>query len=228
MKSKKIISKTKSVLASDENWFMFVSGLGHHLFSDYIQLRLCYKLEPLTLISSNFVNMVEVVEKAFKLYLCLKYKPDNALSKMSDEYGHNLSKMRESATQFNDIFDSEDIKQFVEPFSDKQGQLYQKLRYGSQKTISGFSTRLSTLMPIVDKIIFTCILDHEENDKKMVNYSSSLYLLLTGSRFDQTKNKELIIAMLKKDNNFIEDYISYCLCLKVEQDKIEEAIKKLT
>ena len=210
---------TQSSKVIDDNWFIFATGLSHHLFADYIQLRLCYKLEPLTLISSNFVNMVEVVEKSLKLYLCLKYKPENALKKMSDEYGHNISKMRISASQFNEVFNSEDIIQFVEPFSDKQGQLYQKLRYGSQKVISGFSTRLSILMPIVDKVFFTCILDHEECDKNIINQSSLLYCLLTGSIFDQTQNKEFIIALLKKDNLYIEDYLKYCLKLKEEQEK---------
>jgi hypothetical protein len=226
MKNKKLISKTQSNHITVENWFMFAAGLENHLFSDYIQLRLCYKLEPLTLISSNFVNMVEVVEKSLKLYLCLKYKPDDALRKMSEEYGHNLLKMREDAAKFNSIFDSDDIKQFVEPFSERQGQLYQKIRYGSQKVISGFNTRLSTLMPIVDKIFFTCILDLEESDKKMVNQFSSLFLLLIGSRFDQTVNKELVIAMLKKDNQYLDDYIKYCMTLKKEQDELESKIQE--
>ncbi len=215
MKKEKVILEKKELSSDqDTNWFFFAMSLSHHLFSDYIQLKICYHLEPLTLAPSNFVNMVEVIEKSLKLYLTIKEKREKALSFIADKYGHNLETMRKEATKYNQIFDSQDVQDATSSFNDKPGRLFQKLRYGSQKNIDGFKTRLSTVMPVVEKIFYTCIFDLDENDKAMLHHTSILFSLITGSHFDQTNYKEFIISLIKQRNPYYTELERYYLELK--------------
>ena len=221
-----VIYKKNHSGKKDKNWFMFAMGLSHHLFSDYISLKLISQLEPLTFAPTNFVCMVEVVEKSFKLFLAMHEKLDNALSHYSSDYGHNIEKLRARAEKFDKIFADKDVKQFTKPFDDKSGALYQHLRYGSQKVIEGFKTKPGQLIPIVDKIFYNCILHLEENDKKMINSSSSLYFMITKSQFDQSNNRELLLQFVQFNNPYYTEYVKYCETLEQERKKIINLIKK--
>lgn len=219
-----MINKKNTNSKKEVDWFFFSTGLSHRLYSDYLQMKLCYMLEPLTLIPSNFVNMVEVVEKSFKIFLALKFEKDNTLSYFSEQYGHNLEKMRQDACQFNSIFEDKDIISFTKVFNDKAGQLYQELRYGSQKNIDGFSTRLSLLLPTVEKIFYTCIHDHDDDKRKMLSNSSLLFFLMTNNICDQSINKELLLAAIKYQNEYYTKYEDYYKKLKVENDELMSII----
>lgn len=221
-----LIKKKNTNVTKDQDWFTFSMGLSLHLFSDYLQMKLCYMMEPLTLAPSNFVNMVEVVEKSLKVYLALKSENENTLSYFSQQYGHNLEKMREDALKYNQIFSSNDIKSFTSPFNDNSGQLYQKLRYGAQRNIDGFSTRLSTLLPVVEKIFYFCIQDHDEIKARMLNNSSILLFIITENGFDQSQNRQLLLDAIKYKNEFYITYEAYCKRLKEENDKMQELLKK--
>lgn len=222
-----MIKKKKTSSNKEVNWFFFSTGLSHRLYSDYLQMKLCYMLEPLTLIPSSFVNMIEVVEKSFKIYLALKFEKDDTLSYFSEQYGHNLEKMRQDACQFNSIFEAEDIISFTKAFDDKSGQLYQELRYGSQKNIDGFSTRLSLLLPTVEKIFYICTHDHDENKRKMLNNSSSLFFLITNNTLDQSQNKELLLQAIKYKNEYFTKHEDYYKKLQEEKDAIMQNFNKM-
>lgn len=222
-----MIKRINTSQNTDQEWFTFTMGLSHHLFSDYVGMKLCYSLEPLSLASSNFVNMVEVVEKSLKVYLGFKLEKDDTLSYFSENFGHNLEKMRMQASTYNSIFNDSDIMGFTDSFNDKPGQLYQKLRYGAHKNISGFSTRLSNLLPVVEKIFYICITDHDENKKKMLFSSSLLFFLITSNNFAQANNSELLLSSIKYRNDYFEYYENYANKLKAENDKIYESLKNI-
>jgi hypothetical protein len=222
-----MIKKKKTSSNKEVNWFFFSTGLSHCLYSDYLQMKLCYMLEPLTLIPSSFVNMVEVVEKSFKIYLALKFEKDDTLSYFSEQYGHNLEKMRRDACQFNSIFEAEDIISFTKVFDDKSGQLYQELRYGSQKNIDGFSTRLCLLLPTVEKIFYICTHDHDDNKRRMINNSSFLFFLITNNTLDQSQNKELLLQAIKYKNEYFTKYEDYYKKLQEENDELMQKFNKM-
>ena len=217
-----VISKTQSSEKKDSNWFEFAMGLCIRLFSDYVSLKLLSKIEPTISIPTRFVMMIEIVEKALKLHLTMHEKLDHSLSHYSDVYGHNIEKLRAKAETYNEIFADADVKQFAKPFDDKAGALYQHLRYGSQKNINGFSTNLGVIMPIVEKIFYNCILRLEENDKKLVNNSSLLFSLITGSQLDQSYNREFLLEAVKLDNPYYNEYADYCKMLDHEQKRMIE------
>ena len=221
-----VIRKKNTSQKKDQNYFMFAMPLSLHLFSDYIALKLNYHLEPLTLAPTNLVSMVEVIEKSLKLFLAFYEKPENALSHYSENYGHNLEKLRRKAATFNHLFDSEEIKNITAPFDDRRGALYQNLRYGTEKTIEGFSTNLNNLIPIVETIFFTCIMSLEENYKKAVNSSSFLYMLINNNECDQSQNKELLLSAVKFNNPYYADYAEYCLAVDTENKKFIKLIRE--
>lgn len=220
-----VIHKTNTSEKKDKDWFLFAMGLRSRLFSDYVSLKLISQIEPTISIPTRFVMMIEVVEKAFKLYLALHEKLDNSLSHYSSNYGHNIEKLRAKAESFNEVFADKDVKQFTEPFNDKSGALYQHLRYGSQQTIEGFSTNLSLLMPIVEKIFYNCILRLDENMKRMVNNSSPLFSMITCSQLDQSYNRELMLKAVQLNNPYYDEYVDFCETLDQEQKKIIEQFK---
>jgi hypothetical protein len=212
-----VIQKTNTSKKEDKNWFMFAMGLNHHLFSDYISLKLLSQIEPTISIPTRFVTMVELVEKSLKLFLAMHEKLDNSLTHYSSKYGHSIEKLRFQAEKFNDVFASTDVKEFTCPFDDKSGALYQHLRYGSQEKIAGFSTNLGQLMPIVEKIFYNCILRHSEADKKMVNNSSLLFHLITHSHLDQSLNPDFSLKAIQANNHYFAEYAAYCETLCNDQ-----------
>ena len=153
-------------------------------------------------------------------------KLDNSLSHYSSEYGHNLEKLRSKAAEFNSVFDEDDIKQFTKPFEDKRGALYQHLRYGSEKTIEGFKTNLGVLMPIVEKIFFSCVLRLGEQDKKMLNASSLLRFLIVNNDFHQSNNRDILVQAVMVNNPYFKEYEKYSWDIENEQRGFQEAIKQ--
>ena len=201
-------------------------GLSQRLFPEYIALKLCHHMEIYALAQSNLVGMVEVVEKSFKLYLSINEKVDNALSHYSSNYGHNLDKLRIQSSLFCETFQDDDIVSLTKPFNDKGGALYQHLRYGSQHSIDGLSTNLGNLMSIVDKVFYTCILQLNEPDKKMVNHSSILKMLIVNSPLSQSNNRGILLKAVQINNPYYSEYEQYCWKLENQDKKIIEQIKE--
>jgi hypothetical protein len=190
------------------------------LVSDYISLKFNFHFETLTLAPTNVTKMVEVVEKSLKLFLAFQEQPEEALSYFSNEYGHNLEKLRRKAESYDCIFEDGDIKQFTKPFDDRAGNLYQKLRYGSHTKIEGFKTNLNSLMPIVDKIFFNSIFRLDENWRKMLIGDSILYFLITNSNLSQSNNPELLLQAIRINNPYLEEFTNYCNEIKKERDNL--------
>lgn len=220
-----VIHKQNTSEKKDKNWFMFAMGLSHHVFSDYVSLKLNFQLETLAFAQTNLVGMVEVVEKSLKLHLAMKERLENSLSHYSSNYGHNIEKLRLKAVTYNQVFDESDIKQFTKPFDDKKGALYQHLRYGSQQNIDGFKTHLGELMPIVEKIFFSSILRLEDIDKKMVNNSSLLCNLIINNQFHQSRNRDLLLNAVQSNNPYFTEYEEYCWELENERRIMTKAIE---
>jgi hypothetical protein len=221
-----VFQKKNTSEKKDQNWFLFAMGLSHHLFSDYVSLKLMTQMETLAFAQTNLVGMVEVVEKSFKLFLAMHEKLENSLSHYSAEYGHNLEKLRLKAAEFDAIFEEEDIKQFTKPFGDKRGALYQHLRYGSEKSIEGFKTNLGVLMPIVEKIFFSSILRLDEQGKKQINSSSLLRFLIVNNEFHQSNNRDILIQAVINDNPYFNEYAEYSWDIENENKNILEAINR--
>ena len=198
------------------DWFWFSSALFPRLCSDYISLRLLYHLEPLTTAHTILVKMVEVSEKSFKLFIAVNRKSKDALTDSKSNYGHNIEKLRKECAQYNIEFESEDIKTFTKSLNDRGGALYQALRYGSQEMTQGFYADLQKILPVIDKIFFRTIFLLPENERRLLNFVSPLKNLLMGSQFDQSQNPELLIRVLKENNNYLDEYIEYCELLDKE------------
>lgn len=221
-----VLQKKNTSEIKDMNWFPFAMGLSRHLFSDYVSLKTMFQMETLAFAPSNLVGMAEVAEKSFKLYLAMHEKLENSLSHYSNKYGHNLEKLRAQASEYDGIFNDDDIKQFTKPFGDRRGALYQNLRYGSEKTIDGFSTNFGVLMPIVEKIFFNSVLRLEEDDKKMVNNSSLLRFLIVDSDFHQSNNRDVLIQAIQANNLYFAEYAEYSWDIENEQNRILAAIRQ--
>ncbi len=220
-----IIRKKNSAQKKDSDWHSFAWGLSIRLFSDYASLKLNHFLEPITLSPSTSIHMVEVVEKSLKLYLSLKEKKENSLSYFSSNYGHNIEKLRKKASEYNDIFNQNDIKEFTSVFDDKRGALFQKLRYGSQKNVEGFKINIYSTIVVCEKIFFYSIMNHDEKLKKMINHNSTIYNLIIKNDFDQSRNSELLLNSIKFNNPYFNDYESYCLKLDKEDKLFLESMK---
>ncbi len=221
-----VIKKKNTSERKEHNWFMFAMGLKHHVFADYISIKLAHLMEPLTFVPSTFARMVELVEKLLKLYLSFKEQREDALSHYSSIYGHNIEKLRTQAANYDEVFNEVDIRQFASAFDDKRGALFQHLRYGSQPTIDGFSTNINVLMPIVEKVFFSSTLKHQETDKKMINHNSAIYMLLTASQMDQSRNPKLLIRAIQMDNPYFEAYKTYCNELSEFDKKFNQQLER--
>ena len=196
---------------------MFSAGLMLHVSSDYIAMRLLHQLEPLTSASTICVLMLDVVEKALKLHLAVQTQTDAALSDMATKYGHNVEALRDACAAFSPVFADADVRDFAKHLNDRDGKLYQQLRYGSQKTTEGFSTNLSTLRPIVDKIFCESILQLPESIRRVLVYSSPLKQLIVRSRFDQSRHPIELIEALRRDNAYFDRFSEYCHRIEKEQ-----------
>lgn len=135
-----------------------------------------------------------------------------------------MEKLRSKASEFEAIFNDEDIKQYCQPFEGKRGPLFQYLRYGSQSSIEGFKTKLGVLMPIVEKVFFISVLRIPEPDKKMINASSLLRFLITDNHFHQSNNRNILVQAVQQNNPYFTEYAEYSWELENEQKQIQQSI----
>lgn len=204
----------------DQEWFTFSAGLMIRVCSDYISVRLLHQLEPLTCAPSIVVMMLDVVEKLLKLHLAVHTQTPTALSDMSTKYGHNIEALRAACAAYTPAFNDPDVCAFTKDLNDRDGKLYQKLRYGAQRTTEGFSTNLSTLRPVVDKIFAESILGLPESTRRMFMYTSPLKQLLLRTRFDQSQHPAELFNALRLDNAYFDQLLAYCQQIEAEQEAL--------
>lgn len=217
--------KQKRSSPEQQDWFRFSSGLMHGLCSDYIALRLLLYVEPWTTAQTILVKMIEVAEKSLKLYIAVNDQSTNA-SDRAKKSSHNIEQLRQLSATHDESFNDVGIRDFTRDLSDKSGELFQFLRYGSHDTTFGFSTDFSKLAPVVDKIFLYSLLKLPEPHRKMLVFCSALKQLITGSRFDQSRNRQLLLKALQNGNPCFDDFISYCHHLDVEHEKLTVQIQQ--
>ncbi len=196
-----MLTRKQSSQRQEKDWFFFSTGLMLHVSSDYIAMRTLYQLEPLTNMPTIVVLMLDVVEKSLKLHLAVQTQTATALSDMRSSHGHNIESLRSACAGFTPLFNDPDIRAFTKDLNDRDGKLYQQLRYGSQETTIGFKATPGLLLPVVDKVFIQSILLLPDNWKKMLLQSSPLHLLLARSPMDQTRHPEQIIELLALGNH---------------------------
>lgn len=194
-----MLTRTPSPQPQELDWFRFASALSYGFQSDYVAVRLLYYLEPLTTALTIVPKMLDVVEKSLKMYLSVHTQSATALTEARQDYGHDIEKLRAACARFDPVFDDADIRLFTKDLNDKNGKLYQCLRYGAQATTAGFEAN-TQLMPVVDKIFSKSFLLLPEGTRRVLVFSSMLKNLITGSRFDQSRNRPLLIEALRSAN----------------------------
>lgn len=204
----------------EADWFQFSAGLMHSLCSDYIALRVLYSVEPLTTAMTICTKMLDVAEKALKLHLAVQTQTPTALTDARSEYGHNLERLRAACAQHHPIFDEPDVRAFTKDLNDRDGKLYQHLRYGSQETTSGFETNLAVLLPVVDKIFAKSLLLLPEGPRKVLVFSCTLKNLVTRSRFDQSQYPAQLIEVLQRNNAFFAELATLFRTLDEEHEAL--------
>jgi hypothetical protein len=219
---KKVLERKPTAQKVEKNWFMFASGMMNSLASDYISMRILYCLEPLTTAPTTLLKMIEIAEKSLKLFISVHTKTEKALSDSKTKYGHNIEKLRNECASIEPVFADPDICEFTSDLNDKTGILYQYLRYNAQETTDGFSANLYYLIPIIDKLYFSAIMLLPENDRRTLNFTSTLKNLLTDSQFDQSQNKDLLKQVVFHDNQYAPIYLEYCRQIDDEHRKLIE------
>ena len=212
----------------ERDWFYFSAGLMHSLCSDYIAVRLLYTLEPLTTAMTILPKMLDVVEKALKLHLAVQTQTPTALTDARSEYGHNLEKLRAACAQFEPAFDHPDIQALTRDLNDKEGKLYQFLRYGSQETTTGSETNLAVLLPVVDRVFSNSLLLLPTEHRRLLLFCSSLKSLVTRSRFDQSRYPDQLIEILARDNPFFREFTALFERLDKEHEELSAQIRAAT
>ena len=203
---------------------MFSSGLMLRVSSDYISMRLLHLLEPLTCMPTIAVTMIDVAEKSLKLHLAVHTQTVAALADMGSKYGHNLEALRNACARFSPAFAEDDVRAFTKHLNDRDGKLYQQLRYGAQKTTDGFKTNLSSLRPVVDKIFCESVLGLPEAIRKVLVYSSPIKQLLVRSNLDQSRHPIELIDALRRDNAYFDRLNEYCHRIETEQAALLVAV----
>ena len=194
--------------------------------SDYIAMRMLYRLSRPTTIPTICVLMIDIVEKSLKLHLAVQSQTATALSDMRTKHGHNVDSLRRACAKFHSLFDDADICGFTQHLNDRDGKLYQKLRYGSQATTTGFSTNIGTLLPVVDKVFIQSILLLPEAHRRLLVSASAIKLLLTRSSIDQSQYPEQTIEILAHGNAHFPLLMDYCQRLKQEEGDFRRYYKK--
>ena len=208
------------------DWFGFSSSLMLRVCSDYIAMRMLYRLGRPTTIPTICVMMIDIVEKSLKLHLAVQSQTATALSDMRTTHGHNVDSLRRACAKFHSLFDDADICGFTQHLNDRDGKLYQKLRYGSQETTTGFSTNIGTLLPVVDKVFIQSILLLPEQHRRLLVLASPIKLLLTRSSIDQSQYPEQTIEILAQANAQFPLLMDYCQRLKQEEDELMQIFKQ--
>ncbi len=216
-----IVLTKKNKNKKDTDSFMFASSCTQRVHADYIEYRLIYAIEPLTLSFQILCKSIEIVEKSLKIFISI-HKEKETSSWLQNDFGHNIEKLRKEAAEINPIFNDQEIKNFTLSLYEKTGHLYQYIRYGSHSCVDGMAANLKNILPVVDKVFFKSFLLLPEGPRGVLNFCSPIKFIVTNSNFDQSINKKLILECLKKDNNYIKEYINYC---KKIQREHEEKIK---
>jgi hypothetical protein len=183
----------------DHDWFLFSSGLMQVLCSDYIALRILHRLEPLTAALAIAPKMLDVVEKSMKLFIAIQTKTSTALTDARCKYGHDIERLRKDCAAYESVFDDGDVREFTKDLNDRDGKLYQHLRYGSQETTAGFEANLDAAMPIVDKVFCNALVLLPEAERRLLLLPSLLKNLVTG-KFDQSQHRNEILGLVRAGN----------------------------
>lgn len=210
----------------DPDWFMFSSGLLHRLCSDYVAMRMLYRLGRPTTTPTICVMMIDVVEKSLKLHLAVQSQTKTALSDMRTTHGHNVDSLRRACAKFHPLFDEADVRGFTQHLNDRDGKLYQELRYGSQETTNGFKTNIGTLLPVVDKVFVQSILLLDEGHRRLLVGASPIKSLLTRSPLDQSQYPEQTIEILADGNAQFPLLMEYCQSVAQEQAALMAKLPK--
>jgi hypothetical protein len=197
-----MLIRKRSPHRQERDWYFFSTGLMARASSDYMVMRTMFQLEPLTNMSTIVVLMLDVVEKALKLHHSVLTQTAAALSDMKSRYGHNIELLRADCAGFNPLFNDPDICAFTKDLDDRDGKLYQQLRYSSQETTAGFKANPGLMLPVVDKVFIQSVLLLPDNWRRLLLQSSSIYLLLTRSHMDQTRHPEQTINFLALGNAY--------------------------
>lgn len=209
------------------NWFTFASRLMLRVSSDYISMRLLHLLEPLTCMPTIAVLMIDVAEKSLKLHLAVHTQTDAALADMGSKYGHNLEALRTDCATYSPVFFDADVRAFTEHLNDRDGKLYQQLRYGAQKTTGGFETNLSTIRPVVDKIFCESVFGLPEGIRNVLVHASPIKNLLVRSALDQSRHPEELIDALRRENAYFDRLSEYFQRIEAEQAAVMAAIASM-
>lgn len=220
-----MIKRTPAAQKSEKDWFYFSSGLSIGLVSDYIALRLLYRLEPLTTAMVVLGKTLDVAEKSFKLFLAVSSKTPTALTSARTDYGHNIEKLRAAAARYDVVFDENAIKGFARDLNDKSGKLYQHIRYGSEETTDGFEANTDAIMPVIDRIFVQSILRLPVADRRLLFFVSPIKNLIRGSHFDQTQNPELVLDALRWNNAEFPALELFCEQLDVEHGALIQQLE---
>jgi len=220
-----VLTRKELSQPQEKDWFMFSSGLMLRVSSDYISMRLLHLLEPLTCMPTIAVSMIDVAEKSLKLHLAVHTQTVAALADMGSKYGHNLEALRDACAGFSPVFAEDDVRAFTKNLNDRDGKLYQQLRYGAQKTTEGFKTNLSSLRPVVDKIFCESVLGLPEGIRKVLVYSSPIRQLLVRSALDQSRHPVELIDALRRENAYFDRLNEYCHRIEAEQAAAVAAVR---
>lgn len=215
-----MLTRKQSAQKNEKDWFYFSSPLAITLVSDYIALRLLYRLEPLTTAITVLGKALDVAEKSLKLFVMVSTKSPTALSSVRADYGHNIEKLRAVAAKYDTVFDEAPIRAFSRDLNDKSGKLYQHVRYGSEETTDGFEVNLAALMPVVDRIFVQSVLKLPEADRKLLFFVSPLKHLVRGSHFDQTQNRAVVLDSLRYQNAEFSAFETLCEQLDTEHEAL--------
>ena len=220
-----MLSRKPASQKGEKDWFEFSSALAFALVSDYIALRILYFLEPLTTAFPILCKAIEIAEKSLKLFITVSSKSTNALTSARSEFGHNIEKLRAQAARFDEVFDEAALKAFSHELNDRDGKLYQHVRYGSQETTEGLSADLAQIMLAVDRLLLQAIMKLDPADRKLLFFVSPLKNVLLGSRFDHTQNKELVLTALRFRNTEIAEFEVACHQMEREQAALLDEFK---
>ena len=215
-----MLKRKQSTQRNEKDWFYFSSPLSMALVSDYIAMRLLFRIEPLTTAMVVLGKALDVAEKSLKLFVTVSTKTPMALSSARTNYGHNIEKLRAAAAQYDSVFNEAAIRSFARDLSDKSGKLYQHVRYGSEETTDGFEANLAGVITVIDRIFVQSILRLPDRERKLLFLVSPLKNLIRGSHFDQTQNRGLVLDALRWQNAEFPAFEALCELLDVEHEAL--------
>ena len=180
--------------------FIFGSLLLNILESDYIALKLLF-LEPYTLAHTLLHAQLEFTEKILKFYFCMMTLDESGIEDIVKK-GHSLKSLRELCTPLAPIFSEAEIVNFIDPVDTS---VMQHVKYGVAKSqasmIHGMETNLGTNMQIIERLFFFSIFNLPDVWKQVFVFHSALKGVVTGSRRDQSFNRDLLVQVIQNKND---------------------------